>query len=524
MKYLVVIQLSSGRSNATIFSTVAEAKEHLSEIASAFKYPIQVKWEDDECISAKITQSDWIMVRIIKTERAEYRLVRHARGEKDEERRFSVRKNAVNFATDNYAKTSSIEKCLGEWTKNPNNNHSFKLYAVILEPENGSRKVVKRFDAAISQAVIFDDVTEYIDNEENEDEGKSENVVVEKKSEPFLTRVTKKLHLKGKRKIYATIALIIFTIIGINLLTTDWQLIADERKASNYSASDEIKSITNSLSLTRKGRAVFFASQPKLLSNVDFNKTCGRDGSDTFTAGCYYKDSKDDEHIEIYNVGSSTISENGLTYNFSEYRKSVALHEMLHAVWERFDENKRTSTCGDLKGLSNQISALKQEVSLYKNSEICTELFARIGSEYAPILSPNNNIATSSNIPVRYSSLDSSGKNAIANLIKVYDEYFDTTKCTWTVAYWQNQNQLSSFEAKILNYADSLKNKEQNTRALINQYYYWPTWGRYNTANNAIAEYNNMVSTFNSYVDTYNKIYTKLDSERTMSSSIYLNL
>lgn len=51
---------------------------------------------------------------------------------------------------------------------------------------------------------------------------------------------------------------------------------------------------------------MFFDTQPKLLASTAFNKTCGRDGSGTFTTGCYYKDSKDDEYIEIYDVGSST--------------------------------------------------------------------------------------------------------------------------------------------------------------------------------------------------------------------------
>lgn len=524
MKYLVIIQSDDGIKNATIFDTLKDAKKHLREIESALKYPIHTEWENDECLIAKITSSDWVRAYIVKTDRAEYRLVRHIQGEKDEERRFSIRENAVKHVCQDI-KASSSENGLGDWTKNENAECFYKLYTVVLDPESGSRKVLKRFGAAKSLYLIKDDIDEYVEEDVGDErDNDEEKTVNEKTPESVFKRISSRIKQKHPKKIYAIIAGIVLVIVGIGLAVTDWQLVADERKASQFSASEEVKSISDSLSLTRKGKAIFFASQPKLLNSTEFNKTCGRDGSDTFTAGCYYKDSKDDEHIEIYNVGSSTIRENGLTYNFTEYRKSVALHEMLHAVWERFDDNKRASICGDLKVLSNQISALKQEVSLYKSSEMCTELFARIGSEYAPILSPNNSIATSSNIPMRYSSLDSTGKNAITNLITVYDEYFDTAKYTWVVAYWQNQSQLNSFETKILNYADNLKSKEQNTRALISQYYSWPTWGRYNAANNAIAEYNGMVSTFNSYVDTYNKIYTKLDSERTMSSSIYLNL
>lgn len=348
-------------------------------------------------------------------------------------------------------------------------------------------------------------------------------VVIQKKPDSFVRLIIKPLHLKGKKRVIIPIAIVtIFALIGIHLATIDWQLIADERKASSFTASEEVKTISNSLYFTRKGRAVFFASQPKLLNNTDFNKTCGRDGVGSFTSGCYYKDSNDDKHIEIFNVGTSTLSENGLTFNFAEYRKSVALHETLHAVWERFDENKKSSVCNNLKVISNQIDTLKQEMSLYNDKNKCTELFARIGSEYVQILSPKNSIPSSATVPVKYSSLNVGGKNAISELVGVYDEYFDTTKYNWTLAFWQNETQLKNFESKVLSYANSVKNKERSTRALISQYYYWPTWSRYFTANNAIREYNAMISTYNSYIKTYNKIISKLDSEQTKSAGSYL--
>ncbi len=523
MKYLVVVQLGDGSRNATIFDTLKDAKTHLGEIESALKYPIHTEWENDECLIAKITSSDWIRAYIIKADRAEYRLVRHIQGEKDEERRFSVRNNAVKHVCQNI-KASSLENGLGDWTKNEGAEDLYKLYTVILDSESGSRKVLKRFGAAKSLYLIKDDIDDYAeeeaDREKDEDEVKS---VKEKSQESILKRISSKVKQKHPKKVYVIAAGILLAIIGIKLLVTDWQLVADERKASQFSASEDVKSIADSLNFTRKGKAVFFASQPKLLASAAFNKTCGRDGSGTFTAGCYYKDINDEEHIEIYDVGSSTINENGLSYNFGEYRKAVVLHETLHAVWERLGEEKRSSACSELKILSNQIDGLKKEVSMYKSSELCTELFARVGSEYAPILSPENSISSSS-APVKYNSLKSDGKNAISNLIKIYDEYFDTKKFSWVVNYWQNENQLSAFESKILNYSNSLSSKEEYTRSLINQYYYWPTWNRYYAANNAIDEYNNMVSTYNSYINTYNKVYTKLDSERTMNIGNYLNL
>ena len=86
------------------------------------------------------------------------------------------------------------------------------------------------------------------------------------------------------------------------------------------------------------------------------------------------------------------------------------------------------------------------------------------------------------------------------------------------------QNTLGlSFEKKVLNYINAVNQKEQSTRTLINQYYYWPTWARYYNALNAINEYNDMVKTLNSYVATYNKVISILDSEQTMSAGTYLD-
>ena len=118
MKYLLLIQLSSGTWNAAIFDSLEEAKSQLHEIASDMKYPITIDWKGDECFLAKPTPSDWIKAQIIKAERAEYRLVKHTPGEEDEERRFFIRENAVSFVNQ-----KSFENTL-ETIKNMAENHS----------------------------------------------------------------------------------------------------------------------------------------------------------------------------------------------------------------------------------------------------------------------------------------------------------------------------------------------------------------------------------------------------------------
>ena len=81
MKYLVVIQLSSGYKNANIFDTLGAAEDCLENYAEKLKYPIKVEWSGNDGFYAEINESDWIRAKIVKTERAEYRLTFHKRGE-----------------------------------------------------------------------------------------------------------------------------------------------------------------------------------------------------------------------------------------------------------------------------------------------------------------------------------------------------------------------------------------------------------------------------------------------------------
>lgn len=345
--------------------------------------------------------------------------------------------------------------------------------------------------------------------------------------EKIILEKHKKVSKTKFKKILITCATALAVVlVGVKIVTSiDWQMITDENKAKNYNPSSEIKSLADSIYLTRKGKSVYYASQPKLLTGSEFNKTCGRDGySSYYIAGCYYKDDNEEEHIEIYNVGTSTFSENGLTFRFGEYRKAVVLHETLHAVWERFSNEKKNSTCKDLKTLASQISNLKSEVSTYSDDKVCSELFARVGSEYTSILSPNNTISTTVNLPVNNNTLSLEGKKAINNLVSTYNTYFDTTKYDWLVAYWENNNQLVTIETKIKNYNNILKNKERNISVLKNAYYYWPTRSNYNSAVNAIKDYNNYVTVLNSYLASYKKVVNTLDSERAVSTSNYLSI
>lgn len=528
MKYLVIAQDNSGRRNANIFDTKENARQFLKEMASIFKYPIAVNWTSGTSFIADITEADSINCYIAEMERAEYRLVRHKAGEKDEERRFFKRQNAVRFVKESGGIITPANNHSGSWINDDPKGCSYKLYAAVLDP-NGTSRAISRFESFSAEGTVYDCLGGYLESESNYTEDKencqetntssasvrdgAKRVNTLKKIDVFKKNI--KVFFKKHKKVKiislsAAVAALITLVVLINL---DWQLIADERKASQYGINAEIKTMANDLYLTRKGKAVLYASQPKLKDNYDFNKTCGRDGHDeTYIAGCYYKDNSDNEYIDIFDVGSTTVSENGVVFDFSEYRKTVILHEMLHAVWERKSESDQSKICTDLKTIANSIDTMKDEISIYDEGSVCTELFARIGSEYISILNAHSSYSQYFNA----GNILNRNREAIRRVSDIYDDYFDFANYSVSEKYWSSVRQLSAFEDKVVAYSQDIESKKRTAESLINLYNSWPTRTRYNNASNAINAYNNMVPTYNSYISTYNKIMNKLDSERLM--------
>ena len=163
------------------------------------------------------------------------------------------------------------------------------------------------------------------------------------------------------------IVCMVITVLAIVLLKTDWQFISDQNKANNFTPTNDIKDIADNLTLTERGRVVFYASSPTLMAGEFFNKECNNYGSDVYIAGCYYEDTNRDEHIVIYDVGSSVLEENGISYDFSSYRRIVALHEFLHAIWARLSGSAKDDACNGLSTIIYQIPRLQEELSAYDN-------------------------------------------------------------------------------------------------------------------------------------------------------------
>ena len=245
------------------------------------------------------------------------------------------------------------------------------------------------------------------------------------------------------------------------LMKTDWQTIRDEEKAREYQPSAEVATIVDEIRLTDKGKTIFYATNPQIQSATDFNQNCDAD-EDNYSLGCYVNDGT--EHIYLYDTKNATeINENGLVYDLKTKRNTTALHELLHAVYNRLGTAEKRTACNDLKKAIVDAN-IERELDNYSDNQYCTEAFARIGSEHI--------------------------SSANLNLSNIYKRYFEPSD-SLNRKNIENTDSLAKLKAKIADYDEQIDPAKQT-----------------------VADYNLMVRDYNSLVDTYNKIATILDSRK----------
>ncbi len=321
----------------------------------------------------------------------------------------------------------------------------------------------------------------------------------------------------SKKKIGLTVT---FATLGVTLavlgtlvgVKTDWQMISDELKARDYTPTAEIKEIAETLRLTRKGKSIFYATHPKLLTSNAFNRTCGGDGEKgSYILGCYYAEDTEEkkEHLHVFDTGVARLDENGVHYDFVTDRNITAMHEMLHAAYERLDSDKQSEMCGYARTIIGENKSLASELEGYSDDQICTEAFARIGSEY--IIAYSGYEADVA-VPYKRDDLTVAGKIAADKLGAQYQKYFSYNYELFE-ARQQNLN-----ERAMLRYYITTRNAELNKYyntilAAIGNYYAAPAAWKANLINQAIASYQSGINTLKSYIGTYQKIDNTLDSE-----------
>ena len=315
---------------------------------------------------------------------------------------------------------------------------------------------------------------------------------------------------KKKALIFSFLSLGILASIGATIaVNTDWQMLKDERIAKDYTPTAEIEEMTKTLRLTRKGKSIFYASHPKLMTSNAFNLKCGRDGDNTYTSGCYYKDDDGVEHIHIYDSGTTRLDENGVHYNFVADRNITAIHELLHAAYERLDEDTRVEVCKNVNSITSELKGLSDSVQKYPEDKRCTEGFARIGSAYIIALTGRKGDAVPS---YTRDDLSDSAKEAADKLSEQYQIYYSYNNELFD-EYCQNQTESLLLKVTIMVGAQDLVDRRDTITRMINNYAYAPSAWKYNYIMGAIDDYKSDLATLKSYYSTYCKIYETLDSE-----------
>lgn len=184
----------------------------------------------------------------------------------------------------------------------------------------------------------------------------------------------KRLNQSGQSVFRLLLAIVL--IAGAFLIFTQRQALADHVSVWQYDPSPEVASMADRVSMSERGRFLFYASQPELLEAASFNSYCADHDPQGATLGCYR-----DGLIYIYDIDDDRLD--GI-------KEVTAAHEMLHAAYARLSakEKERINQLIDQAYEQLQDEKLEARLKLYDKSQPGTryvELHAIIGTEYAEV-------------------------------------------------------------------------------------------------------------------------------------------
>lgn len=140
--------------------------------------------------------------------------------------------------------------------------------------------------------------------------------------------------------------------------------------------TDTLEYYVSAAGMSSAGRFYLYAARPELHSSATFAKSCTIKESGIAVLGCYVLAT---DRIHLLDITDPA---------FDTMEPVVAAHEMLHAVWARFDDAERarvTTAVEDSYAAIND-PALSERLAVYEDSSgniDVAELFAVLGTEVA---------------------------------------------------------------------------------------------------------------------------------------------
>lgn len=125
----------------------------------------------------------------------------------------------------------------------------------------------------------------------------------------------------------AAIIAVVISIVIAGLLLLNRQYVVDQVVVWQYEPTSEIAQIADRSGMNESGKFYFYVSHPSINNADEFNQNCGKREEKTAILGCY-----NGQYIYIYNVTDERLD--GI-------REVTAAHEMLHAAYDRLDDDEK---------------------------------------------------------------------------------------------------------------------------------------------------------------------------------------
>ena len=183
-------------------------------------------------------------------------------------------------------------------------------------------------------------------------------------------------HCRGHGHLFGILATVVCVFAAL-LLFVNREYVVDQLSIWQYKPSSAVAVLADRSSMNDNGKFYFYASQPVIENTQSFNNDCQRKENSTAILGCY-----NGRYIYIYDVTDPRLD--GI-------REVTAAHEMLHAVYGRFNGSQKQSVNKLLEQEYDKLKNDKQfaeRMAFYARTEPGerdNELHSVIGTEIAHI-------------------------------------------------------------------------------------------------------------------------------------------
>lgn len=176
--------------------------------------------------------------------------------------------------------------------------------------------------------------------------------------------------------IVATVATVL--VVGATFLTIFfYRDIQDTVRALMYTPSAQVVSVQERTGMTGSGARIFKATGPQIVDAEQFNTSCPRQEAVSPIVGCYTPD----DAIFVYDISNKELD--GI-------KDVTAVHELLHAVWQRMSLAERKEIGAQLEEVYSMQSkdGLKERMEYYyrqQSGQEVNELHSVVGTEVADL-------------------------------------------------------------------------------------------------------------------------------------------